>query len=153
MSFLLKRFDFYTSVFKQFTHLEYIIIHMPHLNKTNNFAFDHTDNGHQPGNPLTTSTFVMSTVVDQLPRLGKRELICLLFLTCNYVVSVWRGFLLLWVLGMGYVILLLHSLSLPYILSTKRNAMFFGVKIIDFKNCFNSMVLPSNKDLDCIVSS
>ena len=34
--------------------------------------------------------------------------------SCNYVVSVWRGFLFLWVLGMGYVILLWHSLSLPY---------------------------------------
>ena len=33
---------------------------------------------------------------------------------CNYVVSVWRGFLFLWVLGMGYVILLWHSLSLPF---------------------------------------
>ena len=53
-------------------------------------------------------------VVDQLPRLGKRELICLLLFTCNYVVSVWRGFLFLWLLGMGYVILLWHSLSLPY---------------------------------------
>ena len=53
-------------------------------------------------------------VVDQLPRLGKRELVCLLLFTCNYVVSVWRGFLFLWVLGMGYVILLWHSLSLPY---------------------------------------
>ena len=52
--------------------------------------------------------------MDQLPRLGKRELICLLLLTCNYVVSVWRDFLFLWVLGMGYVILLWHSLSLPY---------------------------------------
>ena len=50
----------------------------------------------------------------QLPRLGKRELICLLLFTCNYVVSVWRGFLFLWVLGMGYVISLWHSLSLPY---------------------------------------
>ena len=30
---------------------------------------------------------------------------------------------------------------------------FWGLKIIDFKNCFNSVVLPSNKDLDCIVSS
>ena len=43
------------------------------------------------------------------------------------------------------------------ILSTKRNAMFlfafYGVKIIDFKNCFNSVVLPSNKSLDSIVSS
>ena len=34
--------------------------------------------------------------------------------SCNYVVSVWRGFLFLWVLGMGYVILLWHSLSLRY---------------------------------------
>ena len=50
--------------------------------------------------------------MDQLPRLEKRELICLLLFTCNYVVSVWRGFLFLWVLGMGYVILLWHSLSL-----------------------------------------
>ena len=38
--------------------------------------------------------------------LGKRELICLLLFTCNYVISVPRGFLFLWVLGMGYVILL-----------------------------------------------
>ena len=34
-------------------------------------------------------------LVDQLPRLGKRELICLLLFTCNYVISVWRGFLYL----------------------------------------------------------
>ena len=34
--------------------------------------------------------------------------------TCKHVVSVRRGFLLLWVLGMGCVILLWHSLSLPY---------------------------------------
>ena len=46
--------------------------------------------------------------------LGKRELICLLLFTCNYVVSVCRGFLFLWVLWMGYVSLLWHSLSLPY---------------------------------------
>ena len=52
--------------------------------------------------------------MDQLPRLTKRELICLLLFTFNYVLSVWRGFLFLWVLGMGYVILLWHSLSLPY---------------------------------------
>ena len=52
--------------------------------------------------------------MDQLPRLGKRELICLLLFTCKYVFSVRRGFLFLWVLGMGYVILLCHSLSLPY---------------------------------------
>ena len=29
--------------------------------------------------------------MDQLPRLGKRELICLLLFTCNYVVSVSIG--------------------------------------------------------------
>ena len=52
--------------------------------------------------------------MDQLPRLGKRELICLLLFTCNYVVSVCRGFLFLWVLGMGYVLLLWLSLSLSY---------------------------------------
>ena len=52
--------------------------------------------------------------MDQLPQLGKRELICLLLFTCNYVVFVWRGFLFLRVLGMGYVTLLWHSLSLPY---------------------------------------
>ena len=45
---------------------------------------------------------------------GERELICLLLFTCNYVVSVWRGFLFLWVLRVGYVILLWHTLSLPY---------------------------------------
>ena len=44
--------------------------------------------------------------MDQLPRLGKRELICLLLFTCNYVVPVRRGFLFLWVLGMGYVFLI-----------------------------------------------
>ena len=41
----------------------------------------------------------------------ERELICLLWFTCNYVVSVWRGFLFLWVLGL--------SLSLPYNYFTK----------------------------------
>ena len=47
--------------------------------------------------------------------------------------------------------------AIIYILSIKRNAMFLfailGLKIVDFKTCFNSVVLPSNKDLDCIVSS
>ena len=56
----------------------------------------------------------MRAVADQLPRLGKRELICQLSFTCNYVVSVWRGFLFLLVLGMGCVISLWHSLGLPY---------------------------------------
>ena len=45
---------------------------------------------------------------------GEERAIYLLLFTCNYVVSVWRDFLFLWVLGMDYVILLWHSLSLPY---------------------------------------
>ena len=40
--------------------------------------------------------------------------LCLLLFTCNCVVSFWRGFLFLWVLRMGYIILLWHSLSLQY---------------------------------------
>ena len=46
--------------------------------------------------------------------LGKRELVCLLLFTCNCVVSVRRGFVFLLVLGVGCVILLWHSLSLPH---------------------------------------
>ena len=30
---------------------------------------------------------------------------------------------------------------------------FWGVKIIDFKNCFISVVMPCYKDLDCTVPS
>ena len=71
--------------------------------------------------------------MDQLPRLGKRELICLLLFTCNYVVSVWRGFLFLWVLGMGYVILLWHSLSLPY--------TYFGSSLARFTGPINDVLL------------
>ena len=66
--------------------------------------------------------------MDQLPRLGNRELISLLLFTCNYVVSVWRGFLFLWVLGMGYVILLWHSLSLPY--------NYFSEKIVTYAETY-----------------
>ena len=50
----------------------------------------------------------------QFLRLGKKGLIFLLSFTCNYVVSVRRGFLFLLVLGVGGVILLWHSLGLPY---------------------------------------
>ena len=62
----------------------------------------------------------MQPVVDQLSRLGKRELIRLLLLTCNYVALfgevssssgclAWATFILLW-----------HSLSLPYNYSSCR---------------------------------
>ena len=63
--------------------------------------------------------------MDQLPRLGKRELICLLLFPCNYVVSVRRGFLFLWVLGMGYVILfILNIYALGLVVSEKIFRIF-----------------------------
>ena len=61
----------------------------------------------------------IKAVADQLHWLGKRELVCLLSFTCNYVVSVWKGFLFLWVLGC--IILLWHSLSLPYSILNKHS--------------------------------
>ena len=45
---------------------------------------------------------------------GGGGLVCLLLFACDYVISVWGGFLFLWVLGVGCVILLWHSLSLPF---------------------------------------
>ena len=69
-------------------------------------------------------------------RLGKRALICPLLFTCNYVLSVWRGFLFLWVLGMGYVILLWHSLSLPYNYLAKMILLDFWS--LDLKTKLNS---------------
>ena len=73
------------------------------------------------------------------------EKTCLGLFTCKYVVSVWRGFLFLWVLGMGYVILLWHSLSLPYNyfggprrLNSNRPCRYSDIR---FQNDFN-IVLP-----------
>ena len=68
---------------------------------------------------------LLLAIVDQFHRLGKRELICLLLFTCNYVVYVWKGFLFLWVLGMGYVILLWHSLRIPYNYFVFLNVPYF----------------------------
>ena len=80
--------------------------------------------------------------MDQLPRLGKRELICLLSFTCNYVVFVWRGFLFLWVLGMGYVILLWHSLSLPYnYLAYISPYLEFQISLPKFKNFLLCLII------------
>ena len=53
-------------------------------------------------------------MADQLTWLNERELICQLTFTCNYVVSVWGVFFVLFVLGMGCVIFLWHSLGFPY---------------------------------------
>ena len=52
-----------------------------------------------------------------------------------FVVSVWRGFLFLWVLGMGYVILLRHSLSLPY--------NYFGQQLLSDCSMITCCVLRS----------
>ena len=49
-------------------------------------------------------------------------------LTCDYVVSVMRGFLFLLVLGMGYVILMWHSLGLP---SNIGNKVLCAVMILN----------------------
>ena len=54
--------------------------------------------------------------MDQLPRLGKRELVFLLLFTCSFVVSVLGRFLFLLVLGMDCAFLLWHSLGLPLII-------------------------------------
>ena len=40
-------------------------------------------------------SYLYVSCISQLPRLRKRELICLLSFTCNYVVSIQRGFLFL----------------------------------------------------------
>ena len=45
-----------------------------------------------------------------------------------------------------------------FIYLVQKEAQFFylhllELKIFDFKNCFKSVVLPSNKDIDCIVLS
>ena len=83
--------------------------------------------------------------MDQLPRLGKRELICLLSFACNYVVFVWRSFLFLWVLGMGYVILLWHSLSLPYNY-LENISPCCEINEIMFESCGDSFVYSSIKE-------
>ena len=76
--------------------------------------------------------------MDQLPRLGKRELMCLLLLICNYVVSVWRGFLFPRVLGVGCVILLLHSLNLPYnYFKDTFNTSFRAVSVVHQLSTFS----------------
>ena len=59
-------------------------------------------------------SYLLYAVAEQLPQLRKRELVFLLLFTCNFVVSVQRRFLFLLVLGC--VILLWHSLDLPLII-------------------------------------
>ena len=72
--------------------------------------------------------------MDQLPRFGKRKLICLLLFTCNHVVSVWRGFLFLWVLGMGYVIFIV-ALPEPSIIFSQPSLI---LKLEDYSRKYGS---------------
>ena len=62
--------------------------------------------------------YLLYAVVDQPPRLGKRELVFLLHVlfTFSFVVSVSGRFLFLLVLGMGCAFLLWYSLGLPLII-------------------------------------
>ena len=52
------------------------------------------------------ASYLLYAVVDQLPRLGKRELVFLPLFTCSFVVSVSWRFLFLLVLGMDCVFLI-----------------------------------------------
>ena len=72
--------------------------------------------------------------MDHLPRLRKIKLICLLLFTCNYVVSVWRGFLFLLVLGMGYVILFV-ALPEPFIIYSQPSLI---LKLEDYSRKYGS---------------
>ena len=67
-------------------------------------------NGHLLGKSCSFGLpyiFFVVLLIVILPRLGKRELICLLSFTCNYMVFLRKGFLFLWVLGIGCDILVL----------------------------------------------
>ena len=75
----------------------------------------------------------------------ERELICLLWFTCNCVVSVRRGFLFLLILGMGCVILLWHSLVLPYfermdtctiVRTNNGSSLYYKLTFIEFGSCY-----------------
>ena len=59
---------------------------------------------------------ILCIFVRSITSVGKEKanISAIVYLTCNYVVSVRWGFLFLLVLGMGCVILLWHSLGLPF---------------------------------------
>ena len=65
---------------------------------------------------ISVASYLLYTVVDQLPRLGKRELVFLLLFTCSFVVSVLGRFLFLLVLGMdcAFFIVALPGPSINY---------------------------------------
>ena len=67
-------------------------------------------------------------------------LICLLSFTCNFVASVRRGFLFLWVLGMGCAISSpeLKAHSGAYMIPIVRRPMVVVVVIVVVNNFFSS---------------
>ena len=81
--------------------------------------------------------------------IGEERANCLLLFTCKYVVSIRRGFLFLWVLGMGYVILLWHSLSLPcnYFSGNIQDSQFLNLGLnISVLTLLARMTLLSDHD-------
>ena len=75
------------------------------------------------------ASYLLYAVVDQQPGLGQRELVFLLLFTCSCVVSVSGRFLFLLVLGIGWAILLWHSLGLPLIIKLCDNFCFGEVSL------------------------
>ena len=55
------------------------------------------------------------------------------------MVSVWGVFLFLWVLGMGYVILLWHSLSFHILFRILRDCIIYAAKTKALISCSNTM--------------
>ena len=68
--------------------------------------------------------------MDQLPRFGKRELICLLLFTCNYVVSVFERFPLplgAWDGLRYFFISALNHIKTFFLISLTRFSQFFDL--------------------------
>ena len=72
--------------------------------------------------------------MDQLPRLGKRELVFLLLFTCSFVVSVSWRFLFLLVLGMGlrFFIVALPGPSVNYFKSVFERTVMLKFANLQF---------------------
>ena len=95
---------------------------------------------------------IMMIVAERLPRLGKRELI--LSFTCNFVVSVRRGFLFLSLLGIACVILLWHFLGLPYNyrISFKDTMFLNSVHISVQYPCYDWYLIYNQPHVQCNIS-
>ena len=71
----------------------------------------------------------VDAVAAHLPRLGNRELICLLLFTCNYVVSVRKGFLLVLGLGCYFIVALPQKYYFKIIILKAQGLQYILVKI------------------------